>query len=79
MPYPSSVRLIFVWLSVIPLSVEVIEFVGTPLVRGGYCVGLCLASSERLYWLREELCTLKLYLPKSSVEVPCVGSPVWTK
>ena len=51
MPYPSNVRLIFVWLSVIPLSVEVIEFVGTPLVRGGYSVGLCLASNERLYLL----------------------------
>ena len=61
-----------------PSSVEVIEFVGIPLVRGGYCVGLCLASSERLYWLREELCTPKLYLPKSSVEVPCVRSLVWT-
>ena len=33
-PYPSSVRLIFVWLSAIPLSIEVIEFVGIPLVRG---------------------------------------------
>ena len=49
-PYPSSVRLIFIWLSVISLSVEVIEF-----------VGLCLASSKRLYLWREELCTLKLY------------------
>ena len=27
------------------------------------CLTLCLVSSERLY-LREELCTLKLYLPK---------------
>ena len=44
----SCERLIIVWLSAIPLSAEVIEFVGTPLVRGGYCVGLCLASSERL-------------------------------
>ena len=25
---------------------------------------LCVASSERLYWLGEELCTPKLYLPK---------------
>ena len=41
-------------------------------------LALCLASSERLYLLREELCTPKLYLTKSSVEVPCVGSPVWT-
>ena len=34
----------------IPLSIKVI------------C--LCLASSERLYYWREELCTPKLYLPK---------------
>ena len=40
------------------------------------CLALYLASSERLYLLREELCTPKLYLPKSSVEVSCVGSPV---
>ena len=39
---------------------------------------LSLASSEKLYLLREELCTPGLYLPKSSVEVPCVGSPVRT-
>ena len=31
-------------------------------------LALCLASSERLYLLREELCTPKLYLPKSSVD-----------
>ena len=42
----------------IPLSVEVIEFVGIPLVREVDLVfALCLASSERLYLLREELCT----------------------
>ena len=41
-------------------------------------LALCLASSERLYLLREELCTLMLYLPKSSVKVPCVRSSVWT-
>ena len=40
-------------------------------------LALCLASSERLYLLREELCTPKLYLPKSSVEVPlCAKSCV---
>ena len=33
-PNPSSERLIVVWLSIIPLGVEVIEFVGIPLVRG---------------------------------------------
>ena len=46
------------------LKCEMIEFVNTPLVRGGYYVGLCLTSSERLYWLREELCTPILYLPQ---------------
>ena len=39
-------------------------------------MALCLASSERLYLLREELCTPKLYLPKFSVEVPCVDELV---
>ena len=39
-------------------------------------LALCIASSERLYFLREELCTPKLYLPKSSVEVPCVDELV---
>ena len=39
-------------------------------------LALCLASGERLYLLREELCTPKLYLPKSSVEVPCVDELV---
>ena len=33
----------------------------------------CLASSERLYLLTEELYTPKLYLPKFSVEVPRVS------
>ena len=60
------------------LKCKVIEFVGIPLVREvDIVLALCLASSERLYLLREELCTPKLYLPKFSVEVPCVGSPVW--
>ena len=62
-----------------------------PLVRGG-CLALCLSLVceadivlvcalplvRDCIWLREELCTLKLYLPKFLVEVPCVGSPVWT-
>ena len=39
-------------------------------------LALCLASSESLYLLREELCTPKLYLPKSSVDVPYVGAIV---
>ena len=38
-----------------------------------FVVALCLASSERLFWLREELCTPGCSCPKSSVEVPCVG------
>ena len=65
-PYPSFVRLIICLAKCHPSK-----------CRGDW-VGLCLASNEMLYWLREELCTPGLYLPKSSVEVPCVGSPVWT-
>jgi len=44
-----------------------------------FVLALCLASKRRGYicW-REELCTPNLYLPKSSVEAPCVRSPVWT-
>ena len=38
-----------------------------------FVMALCLASSERLFWLREELCTPYCNYPKSSVEVPCVG------
>ena len=44
-----------------------------PQVCGDPCLALCLASTERLYWLREELCTPGCIYPKSSVEVPCVG------
>ena len=41
-------------------------------------VWLCaLPLSIEVVLLREELCTPKLCLPKSSVEVLCVGSPVW--
>ena len=63
----------------IPLSVEVIEFVGISLVREvDLVLALCLASSERLYLLERGVVYSQLYLLKSSVEVPCVGSPVWT-
>ena len=34
---------------------------------------LCIASSERLYWLREELCTPNCNYPKSSLEVSLCG------
>ena len=37
---------------------------------------MCLASSERLYCWREELYAPVLYLPKSSVEAPCVDDIV---
>ena len=48
----------------IPLSVEVIEFVGIPLVRGWSCVGFVPSLVCRGCWcLREELCTPKLYYP----------------
>ena len=46
------------WVVGIPPSVEVIEFVSIPLVREvDLVLALCLPSSERLYLLREELCT----------------------
>ena len=35
--------------------------------------GVCVASSERLYWLERGVVNSQLYCPKSSVEVPCVG------
>ena len=34
---------------------------------------LCIASVRDCIGWKEELCTLLLYFPKSSVEVPCVG------
>ena len=47
------------------------------LCRGDCCFGfvpylLCRGG----YW-REELCTPNIVLANSSVEVPCVGGPVW--
>ena len=67
----------------IPLSIEVIVVVWLSTLSLKYevdsCLALCLASKcKGCILLREELCILKLYLPKSSVEVPYVGSPVWT-
>ena len=65
-----------VWLC-IPLSEEVdcrCLAKGLPLLcEVVFVVALCLASSERLFWLREELCTPDCSCPKFSVEVPCVG------
>ena len=52
-----------VWLSAHPSKCIGDLCCALPLVRGCLC------------W-REELCTPSLYLPKSSVEVPFVGSPV---
>ena len=57
--------MIVVWFSALSLYCEV-----------DIVLALCLASSERLYFVREELCTPKLYLPKSSVEVPYVDELV---
>ena len=62
---PLSVEVIVFGLVPIPLSVEVIVIVPHLLCRGSVC------------W-KEELCTPSCILPKSSVKVPCVGSPVWT-
>ena len=51
MPCPLNVEEVVHWIVVIPLSIEVFLCCALPLVRGCIC------------W-REELCTLKLYLPK---------------
>ena len=67
----------------IPLSVELIVvvfgFEPYPSIERLILCGLvpCLLC-RGCSCLREELCTLKVVLPKSSVEVPCVGSPVLT-
>ena len=67
MPYPSSERLIGCLDLCLPLLCEV-DFV---------LVVPCLC--ERLYLLeRGVVYSRLLYCPKSSMEVPCVGSPVWT-
>ena len=59
-PYPSSERrLLF-------------GFVPIPHLWGWFVLALCLASSERLYWLREELCTLNCINPN-----PQWRFPVW--
>ena len=42
-------------------------------------LALCLASCVEVVVLeREELCSPKFVITNSSVEVPCVGGPVWT-
>ena len=64
--YPSSERLIVILAKCLFLNCEV------------DLIWLCaLPLSVEVVLLREELYTPKLYLPKFSVEVPCVGSPVW--
>ena len=64
--YPSSKKLIIVLAKCLSLNCEV------------DLIWLCaLPLSVEVVLLREELCTPKLYLPKFSVEVPSVGSPVW--
>ena len=64
--YPSSERLIVVLAKCLSLNCEVdlVWLCALPLVRG------CIVG--------ERSCVLLVVLPKSSVEVPCVGSPVWT-
>ena len=64
-PYPSIDGLILFWLSVHPST-----------CRGDSCCVLPLV--KRFYLLERGVMYSKVVLPKSSVEVPCVGSPVWT-
>ena len=43
-------------------------------------MALCLTSRCRGCVCKERSCVLPvIVLPKSSVKVPCVGSPVWTR
>ena len=69
MPYPSSERLIGCLALCLSLICEV-----------NFVVALCLASKCRgcVIFERGVVYSRLLYCPKSSVEVPCVGSPVWT-
>ena len=64
-PNPSSERWIVVWLSAYPSK-----------CRGDLCCALPL--SVEVVLVERGVVYSRLYLPKSSVEVPCVGSPVWT-
>ena len=63
-PYPSIERLILFWLSAHPSK-----------RRGDSCV---LPLVKRLYLLERGVVYSKVVLAKFSVEVPCMGSPVWT-
>ena len=62
-PYPYIMRLIVVWLSAHP-----------SMCRGDSCCALPLM--KRLYLLERGVVFSYFVLPKSSVELPCVGSPV---
>ena len=64
-PFPSFERLILFWLSTNPSK-----------CKGDSCCALPLV--KRLYLVERGVVYFKVVLPKSSVEVPCVGSPVWT-
>ena len=67
--YPSCGEVVVgSWLSAYPSCGEVIFVLA--LVPYLLCRGSCC-------W-REKVCSPCIVLPKSSVEVPCVGSPLWT-
>ena len=69
---PSSERWSWCWIC-IPLSEEVdcgCLAKGLPLLCE---VVSCVASCKRLYWLERGVVNSRLYCPKFSVEVPCVG------
>ena len=57
------------------LKCEVIDLLAKclPLLCEAVFVLVVHCLCERLFWLREELCTPDCICPKSSVEVPCVG------
>ena len=74
---PPSVVILFAlrYPSFVEVIVEEFGFVGIPLSVEVIVVVPCLLCRDYVCW-REELCTPSSVLPKSSVEVPCVESPV---
>ena len=64
-PNPSSERLIVVWLSAQPSK-----------CRDDSCCALPL--SVEVVFIGERSCVLPVVFTQILVEVPCVGSPVWT-
>ena len=67
--YPSceEVIVVIVWISALSLLYEVIVV-----------LALCLASCVKVVVLERGVVYFKFVFTKFSVEVPCVGGPMWT-